>query len=162
MKKKNGFTLIELLAVIVILGIILVIATTNVLKSIKNSRAKAKYIAAKEIVDAAEAYIAATNQCRNETGEIVECIGLCKEEGHFKICSTDNSQKYVTIDDIKEYLEADATNPETGENDLLTSGKSQVVCKNKNYSSDEQKGYDVTDDGYYFDGYFYGLNGSCK
>ena len=35
-KNKNGFTLIELLAVIVILGVIMVIATTNVIKSINN------------------------------------------------------------------------------------------------------------------------------
>ena len=37
-RNKNGFTLIELLAVIVILGIIMVIATTNVLKNINDSK----------------------------------------------------------------------------------------------------------------------------
>ena len=41
-RNKNGFTLIELLAVIVILGVIMVIATTNVIKSINNSREKSK------------------------------------------------------------------------------------------------------------------------
>ena len=57
-RNENGFTLIELLAVIVILGIIMVIATTNVLKNINDSKEKAKYMAAKEIVENAEAYFA--------------------------------------------------------------------------------------------------------
>ena len=39
-RNENGFTLIELLAVIVILGIIMVIATTNVLKNINDSKEK--------------------------------------------------------------------------------------------------------------------------
>jgi len=90
-KNKNGFTLIELLAVIVILGIIMVIATTNVLKNINDSKEKAKYMAAKEIVENAEAYFA-----------------------------INSNATYVTIKDLKDYLESDATNPKTGDNDLLT------------------------------------------
>ena len=131
-KDKNGFTLIELLAVIVILGIIMTIATTNVLKNIRDSREKTKYMAAKEIVGNAEAYFAINS---NET--------------------------YVTINDLKDYLESDATNPKTGDNDLLTEGKDQMVCKGS-YSSEHQDKYSNNNgEGYYFDGYFYSLDGSC-
>lgn len=131
-KDKNGFTLIELLAVIVILGIIMTIATTNVLKNIRDSREKTKYMAAKEIVGNAEAYFAINS---NET--------------------------YVTINDLKDYLESDATNPKTGDNDLLTNGTSQKICKGS-YSSESQTKYSNNDGkGYYFDGYFYSLDGNC-
>ena len=88
MKRNNkGFTLIELLAVIVVLSIILTIATTAVLKTIKDSKEKAKYIAAKEIANIAEAYFAT-----HSTDE-VKVKDLCNE-----------------------YMENNATNPATGEN----------------------------------------------
>lgn len=134
MERKNGFTLIELLAVIVVLSIILVIATSSVIKNINDSRAKAKYIAAKEIVQIAEAYFA-----------------------------VNGDKTSATISDLSEYLEKDATNPETGKNDLLTQGQglSQVVCKG-NYSSENQNKYEVNYNGYEFDGYWYGLDGNCK
>lgn len=132
-KDKNGFTLIELLAVIVILGIIMVIATTNVLKNIRDSREKTKYMAAKEIVGNAEAYFAINSDVT-----------------------------YVTIDDLKDYLESDATNPKTGDNDLLTNGGTQRICKDSSYSSEHQNKYSNNNgEGYYFDGYFYSLDGNC-
>ena len=131
-KNENGFTLIELLAVIVILGIIMVIATTSVLKNINDSKEKAKYTAAKEIVGNAEAYFA-----------------------------INSNVTYVTINDLKDYLESDATNPKTGYNDLLTEGNDQMVCKGS-YSSEHQDKYSNNNgEGYYFDGYFYSLDGSC-
>lgn len=138
MKKNNkGFTLIELLAVIVVLSIILTIATTAVLKTIKDSKEKAKYIAAKEIVDIAEAYFA-----------------------------TNSSATDVTINDLSDYLESDATNPATGENDLLNNGTNQKVCKSTSYSSNNQNGYEISSyessNGYEFDGYWYGIDGNCK
>lgn len=43
MRNKNGFTLIELLAVIVVLAIIMVIATTQINNIIKKSRGEAFY-----------------------------------------------------------------------------------------------------------------------
>lgn len=133
-RNKNGFTLIELLAVIVILGIIMVIATTNVLKNINDSKEKAKYMAAKEIVENAEAYFAINSN------------------------ATD-----VTINTLKDYLESDATNPKTGENDLLTNGGTQKICKDSSYSSGTQNKYSNNDGkGYYFDGYFYSLDGICN
>lgn len=131
-KNKKGFTLIELLAVIIILSIILVIATTSVLKNIKDSKEKVKYMAAKEIVDIAEAYFA-----------------------------TNSSDTEVTIGNLGDYLESDATNPATGENDLLTTGTNQKVCKNAIYSSNNQNGYESSN-GYEFDGYWYGIDGNCK
>jgi len=132
-RNKNGFTLIELLAVIVILGIIMVIATTNVLKNINDSKEKAKYMAAKEIVENAEAYFA-----------------------------INSNATYVTINDLKDYLESDATNPKTGDNDLLTNGTSQKICKGS-YSSESQTKYSNNGgNGYYFDGYFYSLGDTCN
>lgn len=132
-RNKNGFTLIELLAVIVILGIIMVIATTNVLKNINDSKEKSKYTAAKEIVEISEAYFAINSNVTS-----------------------------VTAYDLKDYLESDATNPKTGENDLLTNGKNQRVCKGS-YSAGAQDKYSNNNEkGYYFDGYFYSLDGTCN
>lgn len=135
MKKNNkGFTLIELLAVIVILGVIMVIATTNVIKSINTSKEKAKYIAAKDIVQIAEAYFA-----------------------------TNSTEKSVKISELSAYLESDATNPKTGENNLLSNGSNQVVCRNEKYLSKNQDGYTNNGGkGYEFDGYWYGIEGTCK
>ncbi len=134
MKKNNkGFTLIELLAVIVILSIILVIATTSVIKSINDSKEKAKYTAAKEIVQISEAYFATSG------GDS------------------------ASINDLKAYLEEDATNPKTGENDLMDTGLNQVICRDSGYSSENQNGYSNNDNsGYEFDGYWYGFDGTCK
>lgn len=133
-RNKNGFTLIELLAVIVILGIIMVIATTNVLKNINDSKEKAKYMAAKEIVENAEAYFA-----------------------------INSNATYVTINDLKDYLESDTTNPKTGENDLLTNEnvKTQRICKGSYSAGDQDKYSNNNEKGYYFDGYFYSLDGNC-
>lgn len=135
MKKNNkGFTLIELLAVIVILSIILVIATTSVIKNINDSKEKAKYTAAKEIVQISEAYFA-----------------------------KNGSKTSVKISELNDYLESDATNPETGENDLMDNGPDQIICRGSTYSSEHQNGYSNNDNsGYEFDGYWYGFNGTCN
>ena len=142
MERKNGFTLIELLAVIVVLSIILVIATSSVIKNINDSRAKAKYIAAKEIVDIASAYI------ETETDGIyieTETDGIDKE------C--------VKVKDLidKDYLEKDVTNPKTGENGNIDDN--QAICKSDSFSSKSQVEYGNNNGkGYYFDGYMYNLN----
>lgn len=130
MKNKKGFTLIELLAVIVILGVILTIATTSVIKSINDSKEKTKFTAAQEIVNMAEAYIA-TNGA-DEDG----CINV--------------------EDMIPNYLDTDVTNPLTGENrtedNKLTN---QQVCADE--SSRLQEDYKSTGNMYKFDGYVYKL-----
>ena len=103
-KDKNGFTLIELLAVIVILGIIMTIATTNVIKSINNSREKSKEIAKKEIISYAEAYFATNNSN-------TDCVSVEK------------------LYDLG-YLTGDVTNPETGKNITNKSElRNQNICK---------------------------------
>ena len=117
-RNKNGFTLIELLAVIVILGIIMVIATTNVLKNINDSKEKAKYMAAKEIVEISEAYFAT------------------------KVTIDSDSTKCVSVSDIYNagYFESDVTNPKTGENiKSVDDLANQSVCFDKN--STKQTGY---------------------
>lgn len=128
MKKKEGFTLIELLAVIVVLAIIMVIAVPNVISSINSSKDKAKYIAAKEIVEIAEVYFA-TN---NITGD----------------------NNCVSVDVLENYLESDVTNPETGENiSGISELQNQQVCISSNTT--EQSYYKINDNQYFFDGYTY-------
>lgn len=62
MKDKEGFTLIELLAVIVLLSIILVIATTQVGKAIKHNKAKSFNNSAVAIVESAKSYLKSNNK----------------------------------------------------------------------------------------------------
>ena len=136
MKNKKGFTLIELLAVIVILGVILVIATTNVIKSISTSREKAKYTAAKEIGNIAEAYIATEGVKENDEGNKCVDIKTLIEKGK---------------------LEKDVTNPLTGENGGNFEG--QMVCISSKKSQD---GYEPSDGSYNFDGYEYILGNESE
>ena len=51
--KKNGFTLVELLAVIVVLGIVMVLATTTVLPLMEESRVKAFRTEATAVIETA-------------------------------------------------------------------------------------------------------------
>ena len=136
--KRKGFTLVELLAVIVILGIIMTIATTSVIKNINDSKEKAKYIAAKEIVEMSEAYFA-TSAERDENGKISD--GTCVE---------------VETMIAAGYIESDVTNPENGEN-RSSSNKltGQKVCKSS--GSSDQTDYKAQDNKYNFDGYYYKL-----
>ncbi|WP_449537137.1 prepilin-type N-terminal cleavage/methylation domain-containing protein [Ferdinandcohnia sp. Marseille-Q9671] len=61
LKNQKGLTLIELLAVIVILGIIAAIAIPAIGNVINNSRDKAAFAEAQQIIDAAKLYIAGEN-----------------------------------------------------------------------------------------------------
>jgi len=61
LKNQKGLTLIELLAVIVILGIIAAIAVPAIGNVINNSKEKATYAEAQQIIDAAKLYIAGEN-----------------------------------------------------------------------------------------------------
>lgn len=146
MKNKKGFTLVELLAVIVILGIIMVIATKTVMDYINESKVRTRYIAAKEIVEIASAYMEVEGSDENN------CVTIVK-----MICTG--------------YLENDTTNPKTGENGFAFSDDSegkdcsgkfsgedvnQKVCKDE-FSA--QESYEVQEDEnekyYDFDGYRY-------
>ncbi len=135
MKNKKGFTLIELLAVIVILGIIMTIATTNVLKSIKQSKIRSRYIAAKDITAIASAYLDTKNK---NCVEVSELIG-------------------------EDYLNDDVTNP-ADENAKNISNRSemnnQYVCKSP--EAKEQSSYDLNGNVYTFNGYCYSIDGECN
>ena len=132
MKNKKGFTLVELLAVIVILGIIMVIATKTVMDYINESKVRTRYIAAKEIVEIASAYMEVEGSDENN------CVTIVK-----MICTG--------------YLENDTTNPRTGENGFNSAEDvNQKVCKDE-FSA--QESYEVQEDEnekyYDFDGYRY-------
>ncbi len=128
--KNKGFTLVELLAVITILAVIFVIATVSISTVIKNSKEKAKFIAANDIVDIASAYF--------ETESVSKENGTC-----------------VKIKDLinKGYLEKDATNPATGENGDFSD--SDMICINS--GSTKQDDYKSHDGQYSFDGFYYKL-----
>lgn len=134
-KHNKGFTLIELLAVIVILSVILAIATASVIGNINDSKKKAKYIAAKEIVSIAASYLA-TNKADDGAGE--NCV-------------------YVETLIKKNYLEKDVTNPATGKNGGFDNDTTSMVCLNKGNAA--QSNYDSRDEGgksiYDFDDYQY-------
>lgn len=103
MKKSKGFTLIELLAVIVIVGILITLVSIGVAKYVKTSKEKVKVQAAEEIIEIAKAYMATNNVYAVK-------IETLMDEG---------------------YLENDATNPVTGENDLSTNGKDFWIIRCK-------------------------------
>ena len=77
-KNKKGFTLIELLAVIVILGVIITIVVSNVVKYIGKSRAGAFKDAYGVFVKNVQTQIMAGQI--NNTGGLIECAdaGACK------------------------------------------------------------------------------------
>ena len=134
MKNKKGFTLIELLAVIVILGIIMTIATTNVLKSIKQSKIRSRYIAAKDITEIAKAYLETNNKV---------CVSV---------------EKLIS----EGFLNSDVTNPANEDAKNISSNSdmsSQFVCKSSSYK--EQSSYDLNNNVYAFDGYCYSIGSRC-
>ena len=125
--KSKGFTLIELLAVIVILGVIMVIAGTSVMGSIRDTKKKARFMAAKDIVEIASTYLA------EKGGDSVNVKDLCNEG----------------------YIEKDATNPaDENAKNISSCGDftNQNVVKG-DFSL--QDNYDIQDDCYDFDGYKY-------
>lgn len=134
-KHKKGFTLIELLAVIVILAVILAIATASVIGNINDSKEKAKYVAANEIVSIAATYLA------TQKDEVSNNCVLVK-----------------TLVE-KDYLEKDVTNPLTGKNGGFESDNDSKVCKDstaKKQDNYKPKGNKDSNEAYYsFDGYKY-------
>lgn len=134
MKNKKGFTLVELLAVIVVLGIIMALTASYVIDSVNESRKRTKFIAAKEIVEMAGAYMDA------EESKIIEKI---------------DENECVNVSNLisSGYLEEDVTNPATGKNRVDEDISGQYVCASSD--SKLQKDYEVTDDKYHFDGYYY-------
>ena len=77
--KKNGFTLIELLGVIIVLGIIVTIATTATMGSIKKAKNKQARIHEDNLLETAVSYVyLAKGTCPNgtitEETTLVNCI----------------------------------------------------------------------------------------
>ena len=159
MRDKKGFTLVELLAVIVILGIIMVIATTSVIKNIKESKIKAKYMAAKDIVDIAEAYFEVETEgvtyyinkdtsdsyCNGAKESKIDCIVSAGnyEQSYGEITTMVVKVKYLISNG---YLDSDATNPRTGENSWdFSSGSLDLDATVTYYSSTRsaQKDYNA-------------------
>ena len=122
-KKSKGFTLIELLAVIVIVGILITLVSIGVARYVKTSKEKVKVQAAEEIIEIAKAYMATNNVYAVK-------IGTLMAEG---------------------YLENDATNPVTGENDLSTNGKDFWIirCKDDSISDTTITDYGFSNGKYY-------------
>ena len=123
MKKSKGFTLIELLAVIVIVGILITLVSIGVTKYVKTSKEKVKVQAAEEIIEIAKAYMATNNVYA------VKIETLMAED----------------------YLEDDATNPVTGENDLSTNGEDFWIirCKDDSDSDTTITNYGFSNGKYY-------------
>lgn len=68
--KSKGFTLVEIIAVVTLLGILAVIATTSVFKYIESSRESAKQTTLKDVEDATVSYgltIFIPNSCATPT-----------------------------------------------------------------------------------------------
>lgn len=150
MKNKKGFTLIELLAVIVLLGLIMVIATSAIGNIIDNSRLNARFIAAKEITEVAIAYMETETDGVTSTGT-EKCVLVRK--------LVDNN-----------YLEGDVTNPGNSKAENITSSSefgSQKICTlTSAKAQDKQEPKNNVIDpvtgrgkqGYEFDGYVYIFN----
>jgi len=155
-KAKKGFTLVELLAVIVVLAIILVIAGYSILKNINDSKEKAKFMAAKDIVSIAIAYI---------------------EENESVLPGT-NETRGVRVKDMidNDFLEKNVTNPKTGKNSNIVETDENGVSSKPHeikedqvvvvYDSSEQSDYKIhecsinknTYECYQFYGYAYIFN----
>ncbi len=140
MINKKGFTLVELLAVITVLGVIMVIATTSVMGAIEDSRKKAKFIAAKDIVTIA----ASVMESKGEDYITVSSL----------VCGYLNND--VTNPDTGCYLNNDVTNPETGENISSASDLDNHVITKE--SIVEQTDFELHDNCYNFNGYKYCIN----
>lgn len=132
MNKNRGFTLIELLAVIVLLSVLAVGATSIIVKSMKNSKEKAKFIAAQDIVELASAYMEA------------------------------NSVEKVSIFTLIEngYLDPHLINPRTNDLNWGTDEQVNTYVLVPDTLSEKQDDYKVIKESeekiyYKFDGYYY-------
>ena len=133
MKNEKGFTLVELLAIIILLAIVGSVGLTITLRSLKNAKEKAKYIAAKDIVEIASAYLL-KNDIKDE-----ECVSI-KE-------LTDNK-----------YIDDSLINPRTNDLKWNSNEKNNTqICVCENCSA--QDNYSIIQENekklYKFDGYDY-------
>lgn len=135
MKNKKGFTLVELLAVIVLLGLIITVSATALIRSFNSGKDKTKFEAAREIVNNAEAYVATGGQLDEDS-----CVSISKlvEAG---------------------YLEEDLMNPRINKRQWSSNEQNETkVCRD--LSAELQDKYKVQtletgEKGYTFDGFKY-------
>ena len=114
---KKGYTLIELLAVILIIGLILVLSTYGIIKSIKSSKGKAATLSEKSIKEAAETYATEKN-----------------DDSSYWLDITDKENKYfcITIEELmnKGLLDKKAESTKFKKSDFVLVKKNKVTNVN--------------------------------
>ena len=114
---KKGYTLIELLAVILIIGLILVLSTYGIIKSIKSSKGKAATLSEKSIKEAAETYATEKN-----------------DDSSYWLDITDKENKYfcITIEELmnKGLLDKKAESAKFKKSDFVLVKKNKVTNVN--------------------------------
>ncbi|MEH7379779.1 prepilin-type N-terminal cleavage/methylation domain-containing protein [Bacillus sp. JJ1533] len=111
-KNQKGLTLIELLAVIVILGIIAAIAVPAIGNVINNTKEKAAYADAQQIIESARLYITAENPEFNANNKLAldqsseKFKAYYDKAGNFSLTATRDASSgkltfaFTSIDDI--------------------------------------------------------------
>ncbi len=119
---NKGFTLVELLATIIILGIIMGIATTGVIKTINNSKLKAERIFIERLGDSIKGYLATEGRKLSpmEDTETIE-FNKCKEgeDNCFESTLTELESIHLqdlTTSDYKTLNAKDLVNPKNKKN----------------------------------------------
>ena len=114
---KKRYTLIELLAVILIIGLILVLSTYGIIKSIKSSKGKAATLSEKSIKEAAETYATEKN-----------------DDSSYWLDITDKENKYfcITIEELmnKGLLDKKAESTKFKKSDFVLVKKNKVTNVN--------------------------------
>ena len=114
---KKGYTLIELLAVILIIGLILVLSTYGIIKSIKSSKGKAATLSEKSIKEAAGTYATEKN-----------------DDSSYWLDITDKENKYfcITIEELmnKGLLDKKAESAKFKKSDFVLVKKNKVTNVN--------------------------------
>lgn len=162
MNNKKGFTLIELLAVIVLLGIVSTIGITSIIKRSNEAKEKAKYIAAKDIVEMASAYLIKndykcvsvevltnanyldkkiinprTNDLTWNSGEkkdteICMCMENCYSQTNYDVNNNNNDEYYYAFDEYNYIFDKKSFNNSDENGDKKDQSPTEIV-KNVKY-----------------------------
>ncbi len=128
MDNKKGFTLAELMAVIVILGLIAVIATTTVDRSIKNSRYETCQAQEKNIIEGAKMWA-------------IDNASLLPTAGASKTLNVKNDLQDGNVVYVEEALKSPMTNEEysNGTSVKITSSNGTSYAYEVIYGNDKEK-----------------------